>query len=173
MLMLKLAIFAVLVAIAWQDFKFRAVYWWLFVLMPLGLAILGLNHGWKHLVHQAIGNVVFLTFQLLFLTVYFSVKNRSVVNIFKADFGFGDLLFLFGATVYFSTFNYVFYYALSLMCVIGLNLALSVTTAKRNNNNTIPLAGYQSLVLIFFMAFAEVFAFDWRSDNWIINHLHS
>lgn len=150
MLLLQGFIFFILMFIAWQDFKFRAVYWWLFVVLLIALMEMKIIQGdWQSFFYDLTCNVMFLGTQLLFLTFYFSIKEKRLVNIFNGYFGLGDLFFLLSITTYFSFFNYVVYYLISLFAVILMSIVIQVLVKKPNPK--IPLAGEQALLLMVFM----------------------
>jgi hypothetical protein len=144
--MWPILLFAVLIFMAWQDFKFRAIYWWLFVLVFMLLGQIKLSQSnWQVLLNDWVANVAFLALQILCLSVYFSCKERRWVNIFKQHLGLGDLLFLFSITCYFSFFNYILFYVMSLLVCLLLSLLINVYSA--NFKAKIPLAGMQAIVL--------------------------
>lgn len=170
MLLLTIATIAILVFIAWQDFKYRAVYWWLFPLLVIALAIQHSGSlGWQEVVRAGSYNLLFLFLQLAFLTLYFSLKQKRWTNIFDGYFGLGDLLFLTAVTVYFSLYNYILYYAISLLLVIAISLVVAVATRKKIGK--IPLAGYQALFLVAVMIAAEFLTVNWQSDQWLTKYL--
>ncbi len=146
MLYLQIFVCAILVFIAWQDFKFRAVYWWLFVLLLSALAAAKWMQGdWQLLQHDFTINGIFLLAQIMFLHLYFSLKERKLINLFNGYFGLGDLFFLIAIAAYFSFFNYLLFYLSSLLIVIIFNIALSYTAKTRDQK--IPLAGKQAILL--------------------------
>lgn len=155
-----------------QDFKFRAVYWWLFPLLFFALGLLTYDRtGANQVTTNLFANFGFVFLQLLLLSIYFSVKERRLVNIFAHHFGVGDLLFLLSVTVYFSLFNYILFYVTSLIMVIAFTLILNQLVKKTNPK--IPLAGEQALLLVLFMAI------DWFSpsinfsaDLWVVNYFN-
>lgn len=155
-----------------QDFKFRAVYWWLFPLLFFALGLLTYDRTVPgQITANLVANMGFVFLQLLLLSIYFSVKERRLVNIFAHNFGIGDLLFLLSVTVYFSLFNYILFYVTSLIIVIVFTLILNQLVKKTNPK--IPLAGEQALLLILFMAidcFSSTINFS--ADLWIVNYLN-
>jgi len=153
-----------------QDFKFRAVYWWLFPLLFLSLCLLTYSrNGASQTNANLLANIGFVLIQLLFLSIYFSVEQRKLVNIFAHHFGIGDLLFLLSVTVYFSLFNYILFYVTSLMMVIVFTLVLNHLAKKTDPK--IPLAGEQALLLILFMAIDWFsWTIDFSTDLWVINY---
>lgn len=155
-----------------QDFKFRAVYWWLFPLLFFALGLLTYDRtGANQITTNLFANFGFVSLQIALLSIYFSVKERRLVNIFVHHFGIGDLLFLLSVTVYFSLFNYILFYVTSLIMVIVFTLILNQLVKKTNPK--IPLAGEQALLLVLFMAV------DWFSstinfitDFWVVNYFN-
>lgn len=144
------AIFMVLAFMAYQDFKFRGIYWWLFPLLFFGLLTYGsMLTGWHSVYSAAAINAVFLLAQVVFLTLYISVKKGRLTNIFNGFFGLGDLLFLCCATCCFSVSNYIFFYILSLFLTIAFTLAFKFFRSQVKDK--IPLAGYQAVLLIVVM----------------------
>ncbi|MDN3588102.1 hypothetical protein QWY86_15570 [Pedobacter aquatilis] len=138
---------SVLVAIAWQDFKFRAVYWWLFLLLFSGLWTISLLEvGFPLAAERMLYNCAFVLLQVFLLSLYFAVKNRRWLNIFDGYFGLGDLCFLLAVSVYFSLTHYLFFYVLSLLFVVLISGIIRLASPEVNLK--IPLAGYQALCLI-------------------------
>ncbi|MEE1945900.1 hypothetical protein VRU48_12335 [Pedobacter sp. KR3-3] len=171
MYILRCAVWIVLLAIAYQDFKFRAVYWWLFVLLMAGLsALMVLESSAGSIGTNLLYNGSFLGVQLLFLTLYFSFKQKKLVNIFADYFGLGDLLFLLSITVYLSFLNYLFFYLFSLLAVILVSIGSRVLS--KNSNPKIPLAGEQAILLLVFMVVDLLSSsIDLTNDWWLTAYL--
>ncbi len=171
MLILIIIICMFLLAIAWQDFKYRAVYWWLF---PLLFVALGL---WQYFLQNSgvlsdkiFYNNSFIAFQLLFIWAYLSLKEHRAVNIFKGYFGLGDLLFLISISVYFSFLNYAVFYLSSLFLVIVFSLVKNMLAKKEDIK--IPLAGYQAILVMICILVDEFFLkINFGSDVWLVNYL--
>lgn len=171
MLIIQSLLFVILILMAWQDFKFRAVYWWLFPLLLMALAMIKIKeNNWSSLSNDLLYNGLFLGGQILFLTLYFSIKERRRVNIFKAYFGLGDLFFLCCITVYFSFLNYILFYIISLLAIILLTLFTQVMLKKTNPK--IPLAGWQAiLLLVFLVVDGYGRKIDFTTDLGLVNYL--
>lgn len=171
MLIVQSLLFVILLFMAWQDFKFRAVYWWLFPLLLMALAVVKVKESnWSSLGNDWLYNGLFLGVQILCLTLYFSIKERRWVNIFKAYFGLGDLLFLCCISVYFSFLNYILFYIVSLFAIILMTLLTQVTAKKTNPK--IPLAGWQAmLLLVFLLADRYNGKIDFTTDLALVNYL--
>jgi len=172
MLLLKMTILSSLLLIFVQDLKSRSVYWPVFPLLAGSLVLLyGLEyHGLSGLVRPALANLGFLVLQLLLLTGYFSARNRRWTNITTGQLGWGDILFLVSAGLYFSVFNFLLFYMASLTLVLAFWFLWRSLPFKQSP--AVPLAGLQALLLAF------VFAGDWcfnlfnpTDDHWLLNLL--
>jgi hypothetical protein len=167
-LVLKLIILTVLGALAIQDFKSRSVYWFWFPFLAIAFAGM---HWFRF--HQLAGywepvsfNLLFIGLQLAILTIYFSLKNGRVVNITHQLLGWGDILFFLAAAFYLSVLNFVFFYVGSLIVVLFCWLLWQLISVK--GGRYIPLAGFQSILLIMFLiADWYCFHFDVTDDNWL------
>lgn len=137
-----------LVLIILQDFKHRAISW---VLIPLTLIAHSLNavEGVPQNVFykNCIINIGFIALQLILLSMYLSIKNKRLVNIFDTYLGWGDVLFFVVLCVGFSPLNFIIFYisamTLTLMASIIYNQILT-----KNKLQSIPLAGALSALLI-------------------------
>lgn len=156
---------------AYQDFKFRAVYWWVFPLLLTGLGVLAVSDiGWGAVIKHSCQNLVFLFIQMLFLTLYFSFKHKTWLNIFKGYLGLGDLLFLLCISIYFSFGNYIVFYILSLLVVILFSLL--VKQVFKVAEQKIPLAGYQAILLFILLPVDHLKAgFSLLSNEWLLNYM--
>lgn len=168
---LKITILLTLLFIAWQDFKFRAVYAWLFaVLLALFATSKSLLISPMLMLSDFAFNLAFLGIQLLLLSLYFSFKAKKWTNIFKERFGLGDLFFLICIATYLSPFNYVAYYILSLLAVLIFSLCWN--KFSKTKNVQIPLAGEQAIVMIVCLLISySNEAFTLTSNHWVFTKL--
>lgn len=165
---LRLLIIGVLLTMAWQDFRSRLVSTLLFPLLAALLLFekrLGYSTGFE--LAAILMNVGFLVFQLLVLTVWFSIKNRKLVWVGKALLGWGDILFLLVCCFYFSVLNYVFFYLSSLF--FALFCWVLYRYSVKSGVAHVPLAGLQSIALAAFLTYSwflhgPVFT----SDDWTL-----
>jgi hypothetical protein len=142
MLFLHGLILVTLILIAWQDFKERAIYWWLFLILFITVAQAKvIQYNWQFMLNNLLDNSSFLSIQILCLSLYFSLKEQRWVNIFSRYFGLGDLLFLVGIMPYFTFINYIAFYLLSLLAVM-----LTCLFFTKGFKAKIPLAGLQAIV---------------------------
>lgn len=152
---LRIFILLLLLVIFAEDWKSRAVHWVLFPMLCLSL--LALQYA-EHRLTIAMGaialmNAGFVLAQLLLVTLYFSIKNRHLTRITDGLIGWGDILFLFSITVFFSLLNFLAFYLLSLVLILlgWTCIRLLVNTQDK----AIPLAGLQALL------FTGLLSCDW------------
>ncbi|HEY9196123.1 MAG TPA: hypothetical protein VIM77_07650 [Mucilaginibacter sp.] len=156
-----------------QDMRTRTVHWLLFPFTGLLLLLLRWQAAglWSQVWPPVFINICFVTLQLTLLSLYFSARNKRWINITQSMLGLGDILFLFVLTFYLSVFNFIAFYLVSLPVV--LLLWLFVRKLSRTNAAQIPLAGFQSLLFIVFLASDWwVFHLKVTDDQWLIQILN-
>jgi hypothetical protein len=82
-------LFVLLITIAIQDFKYRAIIWIIFPALFISCIVLGLIDYKSTLLQAVLSNVCFLLVQLLLLSVYFFLKNKKIINIINLHIGLG------------------------------------------------------------------------------------
>jgi hypothetical protein len=134
-----------LLIILYQDFKQRSISWWT---IPLLLIIGGIQsyfiNDWQQGLRFFLVNGLFIGFQYLVLTIYFSIKERKLVQIIDRWIGLGDWLFFIGLATLFSPVHYIMFFIFSILLILVVFLILKNTILKQVK--TIPLAGAMSLV---------------------------
>ena len=168
---LEVIIIAVLLFIFYQDILYRAVYWIVFpLLLPLMIVVAVKGHTIQDVIISSSYNIGFLLVQLILLFVYFSVKERRLVNITCGYLGWGDILFLLCIAFYLSPFNYLIFYIASLIVVLCFSLTLSYL--KSTKESKIPLAGLQAIMFsLLFLADWRMDIFNMTNDDWVLNYL--
>jgi hypothetical protein len=163
----------VLVLIFFQDMASRSVYWFLFPLLAAALTWLHFRQcgSFAQLWQSCLLNICFLAAQYVLLTVYFSMKNKKLINISSDLLGPGDMLFLLSAALYLSVLSFLFFYLASLTTILIAWAIYQLVSAKKNKQ--IPLAGFQALLFFIFLAG------DWyllhvnlTADTWLLNLIH-
>jgi hypothetical protein len=140
----EIMLILVLLVIAYQDYKFRAVWW---VLFPIIIALsLPFNDEILETLYNGLTNWIFVFIQLSLLTIYFSIKNKRIVNIAEGLLGWGDILFLFSVSFLFSFPYFISFYVGSLLA--SLVFVLIAQFSRKSSFSTIPLAGIQACVLM-------------------------
>ncbi len=131
-----IALVLILVIAFYQDWKYRAISWLVFpVLLSVAFVLFWLS---QLALNTVVFNIVFLTVIIGSLFLYVSVKRRRWVNIFKADLGLGDVLFLVAICPLFSERNYILFFITG-MLFSGL---IHLFVFAWNKEVKIPLAGY-------------------------------
>ena len=147
MLIIKLGIMTVLLLVAIQDFKYRAVYW---IAFPVLSILLFLDRSFKQetmtILQNTLFNLSFVLLQLLIVTVWFSLKNKKWINLIKGFLGLGDILFLIGIACYLSFASFIVFYIASLLFVLIIWLIWS--NLKKASSNQVPLAGLQAILFL-------------------------
>lgn len=139
-----------LAVIVYQDIRYRAISWWtlplLFIFMFLdGFKLLGLTS----LLDNLLVNFSILIFELLLLTIYFSIKEKKLTNLFKSYLGLGDVLFFLAIIPVFHPFLYVVFQVVGLAII--LCVALVYGLIKKDWSFKVPLAGILSIFLLIFL----------------------
>lgn len=164
------ALAIILFFISYEDFKHRAVTWWLFLLLLLtGIFYSNQFTIWEYWLKFFGINLTFLAVQLLFITLYFSIKNQAFVNITDSLLGWGDVLFMLCSCCFFALPYFMLFHIGSLIFSLFVVLLFPVLKIKG-----IPLAGLQSgvlgIVLIFFSIF-QINPFDYSGFMLLISSL--
>lgn len=163
----SLLIIATLSIMVVQDFRDRAIDWYLF---PIGFFLIltvadtgEQGFTWRTLLL----NLMIIGSQLSLLWIYFFLTGRKL-NLWSNDhLGFGDILFLFILAVSFSPVNFFFFYFFSLLFAILIFFLISLSPKKWA---TIPLAGIQAFLLIIVFVLGWVWKSDvCYDDTYIIN----
>ncbi len=136
--------------ITYQDFKYRAVSAYLFLLIASLLLFNRLAiYDLANIGSSFIINCLFILIQIGVLSIYFSVKKRAWVNIVDLFIGKGDILFFLCLALYLSPLNFIAFHLISLS--ISICMVVLQRLIKYNVWEEIPLAGIQSFLLIILM----------------------
>ena len=87
-------------------------------------------------------NGLFFGLQLLVLTLYFSIKNKQLVNITNRQLGLGDILFFLPLSGFFSLFKLLPFLLITLVFSI-----IAVLLLPKHQQN-IPLAGLLAIGML-------------------------
>jgi hypothetical protein len=138
-----------------QDFKERLISWFLPLLIFISLsakAYYTLNIT-EVLTHVII-NSTFISFQILLLTAWISLKNKKLINIIDTYLGLGDLLFFIAITAAFSPFQYILFYTFSIsLTLLGFIIYKAL---YKNTRPEIPLAGSMAVCMIIFIVLTMI-----------------
>jgi hypothetical protein len=130
-----------------QDFKSRAISWFLIPLLFSGFIVYGLLqiNAMELLTYFGI-NFMLVAVNLLCVTLFISIKEKRLTNILKNYLGLGDVLFFLVLTVVFSPFNFIFFYLGSILLTTLIYGVLFLISKEKQR--LIPLAGVMSLLLL-------------------------
>lgn len=141
--------------IIFQDLKNRAIH----VLLPISIFLIALaiNYLSDHLNFlMCITNIGFVVVNIVGLTLYFSLKNRKLINPIDSMIGLGDILFLISITPLFSLKSYILLFIVGMAFSLVLHLIINVLRKQ----NSVPLAGYLSIYFIGFLFFEQILNFN-------------
>ena len=142
--LLNIGLFLVSILIIYQDFKDRAVYWWLYLLFFVILLVFSIYHNPVELVNRVI-NLSFLVIQYLGVILYYWIKTRKSRLILNEEFGLGDAIFLVSIALTIETTFFIYLYLGGLITSI---LWCIIMYLKNKELPTIPLAGILTLVFL-------------------------
>lgn len=149
-----------LIPVIYEDFKYRAIHWiWIALLIILAL----LFHPVENKV--ILNNLIFIFVQLGLLSIYFSIKHRKLINITKDYLGIGDILFFIPLCLLFSNEGLILFFISSL--TISLLFFLFWMLITKKENQTIPLAGSMSLILIIILLISSIFNYPIHQINYM------
>lgn len=151
-LLCHIALSITLLIAFYQDWKYRAITWLLFPILGIITVLLFSQTGLSY--NTIVANIVFLTTLMGCLFVYMSLKEKKAINIFKAGFGLGDVLFLLAVTPLFGSENYILFF-ISGMIFSGI---FHLILTKGNRKAKIPLAGYLAVYLLILKGINLIFS---------------
>ncbi len=160
-----------LLIITIQDFKHRAISWYILPVMFLAFLFKSFSFINCHQVLKfGIINLSFIIIQFVLLTIYMSIKNKKMTNIINSYIGVGDLLFFLVLSLAFSPVNFIVFYIISLLFTL-LFYAL-YNAILRNTSSQIPLAGMQSICLIIVLLCSQFLKdFNFYNDDYLVGFL--
>lgn len=144
-LIIKLILTSFLVITVVQDIKYRAVYWFVF---PIIIGLMGYLHFSRvpnemNFYLNCMANVSILCIMMTLSLVYFKIKYKQI-QIFNL-IGIGDILFFLGLALGFPVVSFAIILTTCLILSLVIHLII-----KSHQSETVPLAGYAALTLLFF-----------------------
>jgi len=159
--------------IAWQDIRYRAVNWILFLLLAIAnisYSFYGLHIPLGALLQQTGLNMLLIGSQLLLLKLYFSLRNGKVVTIADRYIGWGDIVLYGALCLLFPPLILMCFHLLSLLCCLLLYAVLHFS-GRTPDTGQVPLAGIQCCLLLVMAAIQLVQPFPLYDDTWLLNLL--
>jgi len=158
--------------IAFQDFRSRAVSWFLFPLLAACGVLLALTEGNAlSLLGQYMAiNSAFLLLQFAVLKGWFLLRagrGKEQTPFVDHAIGKGDIFFLLAAGCFFSPVNFIFFYLSSLLFALIVYLVVRYWPARKSHWSTVPLAGLQAGFLLLCLPLHLLLRLSLTDDNWI------
>jgi hypothetical protein len=144
--MLALPFVLALLAIVYEDFRFRAIH-----LVSIGGLLLGALLLTKVPPVIAGFNLAVIVVQLIMLWAFLCLRQRHFVRLFRDYLGAGDVVFWSCLALLFPTPQFVLFFIGSLLVSLGLTLLLR-RSPRWNLGPTVPLAGLQAAQLLVLLA---------------------
>ena len=153
--MITAIISILLTAIAYTDFKDRAVP----VFLLLALLLTSFLNTFLQVdittaLWQLFTNTALVLLLLGSLLIYYRLKQGSFKQVVNQKLGLGDIVFWLAITPLFSLVNFILFFVSSLLAVL---LIMIVRIASGRPVTLVPLAGYQALVLMVIMIINALF----------------
>lgn len=166
-MLLHISLMLLLGFIAWQDYRYRGVSWFIFpLILALVIAEIWYAAAWTEVMPFWLINVSFVLLMLVGVTAYFSFKNKGLVNIADTYLGWGDILFFVFLCTLFSPLNFM------LFLIVSLFLVLILVLVYNKIAQNIPLAGIQSSLLLLILLGRELgLQLNLLDDYWFIQML--
>lgn len=146
--LLSLILIIILIPIIIEDFRSRKISLiWLFGILINSIILqMFTKVSFSDLIFHTSINLCIVAVNYGILTVYFSIKNKKLINLSNYYLGLGDVIFLISVSFLFSPLNFVCFIIFSLF--FTLLYTLFARLVSLNKFKTVPLAGLQSLFLI-------------------------
>jgi len=175
-IIIHITIICLLGIIAYQDFKHRAVLWILFPTLG-GLFIYknvmskDFDFSWIDILL----NIGFVCFQFLAITLWFSLKHKRFTNVINKFIGLGDILMMLVLSIALPFISFVLFLMVSFIIVFIGSFIQRIISGK---DITLPLAGYQSVLMIILILTQQIFDINIGNENVIYQltsycHLHT
>ncbi len=154
-------LFALMLLAFYQDWRERGIHYLLFPLILFISLILFWRSGFPWSIIGS--NALFLSVVFIAMIGYVSLRNGKLTNVFKSDFGWGDVLFLFAITPLFAPQNFILFF-ISGMILSGI---FHLLIGQRVSDSRIPLAGYLANYIVLICSVNLVFGMNLRYMMWI------
>jgi len=169
-LVLDLFLIGCLLVIVIQDFKHRAISWYVLPIILLGFIFKSyFSNGFQELLKFSAFNISFIIVQIIFLTTYMSIKNKKITNIIDSYIGLGDVLFFVVMCLAFSPANFIVFYISSItFTLVGFLIYKQIV---KNASVEIPLAGAQALAMIVLLVMSNFTQLNFYSDDYLLSRI--
>ena len=143
---LLIILVGLLIIIVVQDFKSRAISWFLIPLLIIAFIAYALSSLDAKQYGTYLGiNLSLLLINLLGVTLFISIKEKKLTNILDSYLGLGDVLFFVVLATVFSPFNFILFFLGSIFLT---TLVYGLIALFNRKQTLIPLAGAMSALLV-------------------------
>lgn len=144
---LKLTLILFLLVIAIQDFRSRAIYWWLPILVFASAWALSAAYlGAQAVITCALVNFCIAALLLSVMALYILIRYKTLRAFTSRHFGLGDVLMLISLCPLMLPVNFILFLCLSHILMLAIELLKRFFFSSRETG--IPYAGYMSLFLL-------------------------
>ncbi|MBL4707497.1 MAG: prepilin peptidase [Flavobacteriales bacterium] len=149
--------------IVFQDFKQRSISWWILPVTLIAYLVYS-DQLIDEILNSFLLNLLFIVVNLLVITIYFSIKESSLVNIVDSKIGLGDILFFVVCAFIFNLPSFILFFTFSLL----LSAIIAVVFKTKMQERNIPLAGIMSGILFLLSTSSRLMSIDFmRNDEWM------
>lgn len=155
----------ILIPIIIEDFRHRKISL-LWILIITALAIirqLFTKISLSDILLNTLINFCIIAVNYGILTLYFSLRNKRLINLSNEYLGVGDLAFFISVAFLFSPVNFICFLLFSLL--FTLLFALFARSFLSSKFTAIPLAGLQALFLVCILTAIFFNAKNWEPNN--------
>lgn len=129
--------------ICYQDFKSRAVFWFMFPFLAIALGIIHYLKVEASFFYRSLP-INFILVSIIILLLFLYSKLIAKKKFMNHSIGLGDVLFFIALAIGFPTMTFIVLFSYSLF----FSLLTYLIFKKRMKLKTVPLAGLMSLFLI-------------------------
>lgn len=160
----------VLLILAIQDFRLRAVHWILFpILLMLFIADSLSQVDLNDYIFDISINLLLVCVQGVILFVYYSVQGRKLKHILTSILGLGDIFFIIIMAFAFSWTSFILFYIAGLIFALFFWMIRILITG--NSRELVPLAGLLAVYMILVIIAGALVPEISRSSN-LLNNLY-
>jgi hypothetical protein len=155
--LIQLMIILICAALAYEDFSQRRISWWWLPVLFMLLLINGISSvSFAKIGTYFLLNISFLLLQFLLVSIYFSLKEKRMINIIDRYIGLGDILMFVVVCISFHPVIFILFYIATLLLTL---LVYGIYTLLRSKALTIPLVSSTAIGLAFLLIMLMVFPY--------------
>jgi hypothetical protein len=147
-----------LIIIAYQDYKYRAITWIMLpILFLVNFISAGYDKGLQMTIENTLTNSLFLTVQFTLVYLFFRTKKGSPTSFTGHFIGWGDLLYFAAITPCYSIVIFICYLVSGMLFTLFAYFMWQLFSFRSIRHIKIPLAGILAIYLIFINIYLVLF----------------